>query len=367
MQTPSSSSKGLIGAMRRLLRVPALEHARASWRGYAAIGVVLGSLGLGYAALAGTFSTRLTPAVLVDRQQGPSVHAGFRRAHAKGICIDGVFRSSGELAAYSTATLFAPGETPFVGRYSIGGNNPTAPDLKAGVRSLALDFRLSNGERWRTAMNINPVLAVRDVAAFYDQLAALAPEPGTGRPSAARLAAFFESHPQSQPFVAWQRQYVPTSSFATESYHGINAFVLTNGDGAQHTVRWSALPVVAPDAEHADNPHSDADALQRELQDRLDRGPVRFALEFVVAEAGDAVNDPSTPWPAERRRVNAGTIEIRAASAQAEGACNAINFDPLVLPTGIAPSRDPILHARSAAYAESLRRRASEVARGRAE
>jgi hypothetical protein len=31
----------------------------------------------------------------------------------------------------------------------------------------------------------------------------------------------------------------------------------------------------------------------------------------------------------------------------------------------MSPSRDPILHARSAAYAESLRRRATEAALGR--
>lgn len=37
-----------------------------------------------------------------------------------------------------------------------------------------------------------------------------------------------------------------------------------------------------------------------------------------------------------------------------------MNFDPLVLPTGVAPTADPILRARSAAYAESYRRRAKE-------
>jgi catalase len=38
-----------------------------------------------------------------------------------------------------------------------------------------------------------------------------------------------------------------------------------------------------------------------------------------------------------------------------------MNFDPLVLPTCIEPSADPILRARGAAYAESFRRRAKEV------
>jgi catalase len=359
MQNTPSPLRGVRGAWRRVLDTPVLAQARASWRGYASIGVVLAALGLGYAVLAGAFTSRLTPSVLVDRQQGTTPHAGFRRAHAKGICVDGVFLSSGALAPHVTTPMFGTGETPFVGRFSIGGNNPTAPDLKAGVRSLALEFRLANGERWRTAMNINPVLAVRDVDAFYAQLGALAPDPATGRPSPARLAAFFDAHPESQPFLAWQRAYVPTSSFATESYHGINAFLLTDARGTQRAVRWSALPLATP----GDNRYDNADALQSELRDRLANGPIQFALEFTLADSGDVVHDPSTPWPATRERVRAGVIEIRAATPQADGPCNGINFDPLVLPSGMAPSADPILHARSAAYAESQRRRATEVAR----
>jgi catalase len=37
-----------------------------------------------------------------------------------------------------------------------------------------------------------------------------------------------------------------------------------------------------------------------------------------------------------------------------------INFDPLVLPNGIAPSDDPLLSSWSAAYSQSFTRRESE-------
>jgi len=37
-----------------------------------------------------------------------------------------------------------------------------------------------------------------------------------------------------------------------------------------------------------------------------------------------------------------------------------INFDPLVLPNGIAASDDPLLSARSAAYSQSFIRREGE-------
>jgi catalase len=42
--------------------------------------------------------------------------------------------------------------------------------------------------------------------------------------------------------------------------------------------------------------------------------------------------------------------------------CRDVNFDPTVLPDGIAPSDDPLLAARSAAYAVSYQRRTREEA-----
>jgi catalase len=38
-----------------------------------------------------------------------------------------------------------------------------------------------------------------------------------------------------------------------------------------------------------------------------------------------------------------------------------VNYDPLVLPSGIEPSDDPLLSARSAAYARSFTLRADEA------
>ena len=325
---------------------------------YALLAGIVGALVLAYAALAGAFSTGLTPARIVDRQQGPSPHAGFRRAHAKGICVEGVFRSSGDAARYSVAQVFAQGTTPISGRFSIGGNNPTAPDLRAGVRSLALEFRLPSGERWRTAMNTNPILPIRDPEGFYAQLAAMAPDPATGKPSPARIRAFFASRPESAAFRAWQAQYTPTGSFATERYHAINAFWLVDARGQRQAVRWRLLPMATDATPASDSP----DALQEDLVARLARGPVQFRLNLVLAAEGDPIDDPSQPWPESRPQVDAGVVELSRATPQRDGQCNVTNFDPLVLPRGIVPSLDPILHARSAAYAESQRRRATEEA-----
>lgn len=286
----------------------------------------------------------------VNLQQGSMVQQGFRRAHAKGFCVSGDFVSSGALAEYSSARVLQAGVHPFIGRFSIAGNNPTAPDLKAPVRSLALTLLPETAEQWRTAMNTPPVLAVGTPEKFYQQLLALQNN---------TIAEFFAAHPETAAFRNWRASYQPTQSYATEQYHSINAFYLVNASGAQQAVRWAAVPTVRPDNQLPD-PEA-ADALQQELFARLNQGPVVFDLVFSLATAADNPDDATVSWPQTNPQLVAGQLHIKQAAAQSDGQCNAINFDPLVLPSGIKPSADPILRARGAAYAESHRRRAREV------
>lgn len=323
---------------------------------------------LSAAALALTFaagwwpSARVSPSTFIDTQEGGGVHAGFRRAHAKGLCVSGSFTGNGALASKSVADVFAVGSVPVVGRISTAGGNPTAPDVTSPVRSLALQFNLADGQQWRTAMNTPPVLAVKTPEEFLQQLQALTPDPSTGKPDPARIGAFFAAHPESAEFRAWQAANTPSSSFATTRYHSINAFVLVAADGTRQAVRWAMVPeaVAEPLAAGA---HS-ANELQEELTTRLAAEPVRWAMEFTLAGADDDVADGTRSWPASRPRIVAGVLELTATSPQQGGDCNGINFDPLVLPRGIEGSNDPILAARSAAYAESLHRRAREQRQG---
>ncbi|HTD15018.1 MAG TPA: hypothetical protein VK673_07550 [Chthoniobacterales bacterium] len=55
-----------------------------------------------------------------------------------------------------------------------------------------------------------------------------------------------------------------------------------------------------------------------------------------------------------------GTLAIDHVESDDTGPARDINFDPLVLPTGIATSDDPMLSLRSAAYAQSFTRREGE-------
>jgi catalase len=323
-----------------------------SWWRYVLVAAIVVLLAAAfYLAAVGLPTAKVDAQDFVDLQQGSDPHEGFRRAHAKGFCITGDFVSSGALAQYSNAPMFAETTTPFIGRISIAGSNPLAPDLKAPVRSLALSIESSPYEVWRTAMNTPPVMAVRNPQDFYEQLQAL----GNGT-----IQQFFAEHPESKAFRSWAADYRQTASFATETYNSINAFYLLDNAGDQQAVRWQAVPRAVPSFELPEEFAGNDDALQNEFAARLTKAPVVFDLVFTLASDSDDETDPTVLWPDSRQQVVAGQLLIRDMTPQVGGACNAINFDPLVLPTGMAATADKILRARSAAYAESYRRRARE-------
>ena len=328
---------------------------------YLLLTAVVGGLVAAYIYAAGGFgSGRVTAQDFVNLQQGQTIHAGFRRAHAKGFCVSGEFVSEGSLQPYTTAQVFSNGSTPFAGRFSLAGNDPTAPDLKAPVRSLALSLATDDHNVWRTAMNTPPVMAVRTPDAFFEQLKALAPDASTGKRDPKKIQQFFAAHPESSAFTSWASNYKPTTSLATETYHSINAFYLVDDSGKRRAVRWQARPSDKGMKVRGVTLGVGDDALHEEFYHRLAQSPVTFDLVFTLAEPEDDETDPTQPWPETRQQLVAGKLVITSATPQEHGQCNAINFDPLVLPEGMVATEDRILRARSAAYAESYRRRAVE-------
>lgn len=337
---------------------PLHGQARA-WR-LAAIGAVILAAGASFAYAAGWLGEpRLTPQRIIDTFEAQAGHyPGYRKNHAKGLCVSGYFQASGQAASLSTARVFSQQRVPVIGRFAIGGANPFAPDTGIPVRSLAIELRTDDGQVWRTGMNNPPVLAVSTPQGFYEQVLASAPDPATGKPDPGKLQAFFAAHPESAAFRQWVAAYKPSNSFASTQYHSINAFRLVDAAGTDHPVRWQLEPHSAFAALPAQV--DDKQFLQHDLQQRLAQGPLRWTLRLVLAEPGDAVNDPARPWPAERRSVDAGTLVLEQVDAPEQGACRDLNFDPLILPHGMEASADPILAARSAAYSESFNRRSRE-------
>lgn len=328
----------------------------------------LGGIAAGILTIAGSFAWAggwldrgwLDQSRIIDRFEavnGP--HAGFRRNHAKGVCLTGWFDSNGAGARYSKAALFEAGRFEVVGRFALAGGMPAAADGPLSVRSMALQVTLPDGEIWRTGMNALPVFAVKDAQGFYDQLLAGKPDPATGKPDPARFAAFLTVHPETARALALIKSHPPSSGFADSAFNSLNAFRLIDGGGTSLPVRWSMVPEDSPAPEPTETP-ADKSYLFDALGARLAEGPIRWHLVLTLGEEGDPTGDATLPWPEQRRRIDAGTLTVEAIAAEKEGNCRDITFDPLVLPRGIAPSDDPLLSARSAAYAVSLTRRDGE-------
>ena len=350
---------------------PINRHAkRPAWFSLFAITLIAGCTALAFAWIAGWLSpNRLTPQRFTDaiEKGNGEVYPGFRRAHAKGVCIAGYFEGHGEGAALSSTRIFAPVRTPFVGRMSVGGGSPYGLDNKARVRSMALELRSDDGQQWRMAMNSFPFFGVSSVEAFYEQTRANAPDPATGKPNPEKQAAFAEAHPEFKRFAAWGKDAPWSTSWASTTYNGVNTFRFINAAGEVRNVRWSMQPqtsfeVMTPEQREV----ADANFLSQDLQKRLVEGPLRWDMVVTLAEASDAILDASTPWPESRQHVTVGSVVVEHTSPQTTGECRDINFDPLVLPTGVESSGDPVLAARSAVYSVSFNRRERDIASGKA-
>lgn len=331
----------------------------------AAIGAVLGASSLGFAFVAGAFSpARLTPgkvvAALANRGGDP---IGHRRNHSKGLCFTGTFEANGAGTAYSTAAMLAPGHYPVIGRFAIATGNPEAPDPTGRVKSMAILIRAPDGTEWRSGMNDSPVFAVATPEHFYDMTVAQEIDPKTGKPDPAAMQRFAKTHPDFAPFAAWAKTAPWTASWADQPYNSLNAFRFIDAKGEAHLVRWSMVPTVPQQPlAHADLARLGPNYLQSDLEARLAQGPLTWRMVVTLAAPGDPSNDATRAWPASRPQREVGRLVVTAAQPEADGPCRDLNYDPTVLPPGIAISDDPLLPARSAAYARSFDLRTAEAA-----
>jgi catalase len=326
-------------------------------------------IGVALAAVAGTFAylggwltpNALTPAQFTNGfEEVNGVHPGFRRNHAKGVGVSGFFESNGNGVRLSKAAVFQPGRVPVLGRFSLGGGQPAAPDTASAVRGLGLQFSLPDGELWRTALIHLPVFPFRTPEGFYKNLFASRPEPSTGQPDPAKMQAFLARHPETAKALEVIKSQPASSGFGDTTFHSLNAFRFINAAGESTPVRWiltPAQPWKTTPSKKNDFMFDDLIA-QIHLQQKL-----QWSLIVIVGQPGDPTNDATIAWPPGREQVNVGTLTLDRVERDDTSAARDINFDPLVLPVGIATSDDPLLSARSAVYSQSYTRRAGEQKR----
>jgi catalase len=323
------------------------------------IGAIVGVAAIAFAYTAGWLSPhRLTPEKLVAALQPPSgPPLGHRRNHAKGICFTGTFQANGQGTELSSAQVFAPGQYPVVGRFNIAGSDPHQPDPMAAVRGFGVRITTPDGQEWRSALIDAPIFAAPTGQAFYQFLMASASKD----PNAFKTYA--TAHPEILTFIGWAKNHPRTESWAENKFNSLDSFIVTNASGTKHAVRWSYVPAVsANNLTPEELAKRGPDFLAQDITQRVTAGPQQWKLVLTVANPEDQTSDPTKAWPADRRTLDVGTLMVQQIEPEADGPCRDINYDPTVLPNGIATSDDPIPAARSAAYRVSYDSRTAESA-----
>jgi catalase len=301
---------------------------------------------------------------VVDSMEGMSggVFPGYRRSSARGVCFEGTFIPTGEAAARTEAAHLRHDPVPVTVRFSNSEGNPQVPDGVPVTRGMAVRFRAADaGDTDLLAITV-PLFVASTPQEFLALTKALRPDPSTHAPDPARVRAFIADHPHLAGPIT-QRPPIPVS-YATAAYWAVHAFVWVSATGRRQPVRYRWEPVAGRAAlteeEAANRAH---DYLTEEFHQRLRQGPVAFTLWVQLGEEGDPTHDPTVAWPAERREINAGRLELTSPVADPDRWATAEAFSPARTTAGIELSDDPVLAFRARAYAESVRRRGAENGR----
>jgi catalase len=283
-------------------------------------------------------------------------YPGRRAAHAKGSFCEGSFAATERASELSRAPHLGGSEVPVTVRFSNGTGNPNLPDNeRTDGRGMAVKFRVPDGPEIDSVTITIPVFFVSTPEAFLAFTRARRPDPETGQPDMEKIGAVIAERPEiGAALQLILPTLTPPVSYATCAYNSLHAFCLVNGEDEKTWARLRWRPeagehVLAEEEIDAQGP----DYLQEELRERLDRDPIRFRLDAILAADGDPLDDPTQPWPDDREAVELGAMELTRVVDLDES----MIFDPNNLADGIEPSDDAILAARSPAYSVSIERR----------
>jgi catalase len=341
-----------------VLGIAATCSLQAAWLAFPSL--IMGGLLIGISP--SSSASDVQPSQLVESFEGTfGVHPGLRRNHTKGTCATGGFVGEPATQDLSRSALFSGSRIFVLARFSVGGGNPAIADVDSSLpRGMALEFRLPGGALQHMTMVNIPIFGAATPASFNDALIAARPDPETGKSDPKKLTDYLATHPDARPLAEWSRLHGPTATYYQSAYYSIHTFQFVDAKGTAHPVKWRFMPhdgvkeLTAAQAASAPR-----DFLEKSLIARVHKKNPSWNMVVYVGEPGDPLNNPSLAWPESRRHFVAGTLTISDAMPQHGAACENINFDPLILADGIAPTNDPILLFRSPAYAISFGKRIS--------
>jgi catalase len=289
-----------------------------------------------------------------------ALHTAFgehhaRAVHTKGVLLKGTFTPSSEARTLVKTPIFLGGSVPIIARFSVFAGVPNVPDNDDGAAPAGLGIKIKalDGDDFDIEANQH-----RDfIVATFDEFAVFLRAVGTTKPDTPHpnpIEQFLATHPHAKEFLSSLTYPV---SYAQAKYFGVNAVKFTNASGKSVFVRYHFVPhagehYLTPEQRKAESPNY----LQDEIVKRVGQEPVSFGWYAQVAEAGDAIDDPSIAWPDTRRLVKLGTFSISGVPSDAAAVEKSLLFLPGQSHPGVEAA-DPMLVMRNTAYPISLGQR----------
>jgi catalase len=288
----------------------------------------------------------------IERVSG--MFPGNRRVHARGTCFEATFTPTGEAAALTTAAHLQAAPTLATVRFSNSNTNPTVPDGVRAGRGMAVRFHLADGS-FTDLVSVNlPIFFAATPGMFLDLMTALEKDPRTGAPDPVKVQAYIAANPSTGLALREVSSMPIPVSYGTARYWAIHAFTWVDANNQRRNVRYRWEPDAGLwELHEREAATRSPEYLTEELTQRL---PVGFTLRVQLGERGDPTNDPTRPWPADRREIVAGRLEVTAPVMDQEHWAAQV-FDPTRITAGIELSDDPVLAFRSEAYGVSYDRR----------
>ena len=281
-------------------------------------------------------------------------HPGFRVNHAKGVVAEGSFIATPAASALSRAALFDGSRIPVTVRFSNDGGIPTVADGAPGnPKGMAIKFHLPGGAEVDMVILAVKFFPVATGEQFRDLLVAISESP-PGAPKPTKLDEFSASHPA---FPASFGSAPTPNSFADQEYHGIDAFILVDKEGHRQAVRYVMTPEKSVPLTAEEAAKKPANFLVDDLPQRIATKPVVFHLKAQLAAPGDQTQDPSKPWPDDRKVVDLGVLTLDT-PVDTLTAQKSLLFLPNRLTDGIEVSDDRLPVIRSEVYVLAFARRA---------
>ena len=294
-----------------------------------------------------------------------------RRMHAKGVGSHGTFTVTGDITAYTKASIFSKigKTTSMFARFSTVAGERGAADAERDIRGFALKFYTDQGN-WDLVGNNTPVFFFRDPLRFPDLNHVVKRDPHTGMRSAESKWDFFTQVPESlhQVTIEMSDRGIPKSyrhmnGFGSHTYSFINAanerhwvkFTHKTQQGIQTLSDEQATLVIGKDRE----------SHHRDLFENIEAGNFpRWTIYVQIMTESEARRHPVNPfdltkvWPhSDYPLIEVGVMELNKNPENVFAETEQVSFSPSSVVPGISFSPDKMLQARLFSYNDAARYR----------